>query len=170
VRKLAERSQVAAQEIDAVASSSVALAERAGERLGQIVPAIQKTSELVQEIAAASSEQSAGVGQINGAIEQLNQLTQQNASAAEELAATAEELSGQAEQLQQLIAFSASQAKQVRPWPHPGGTSRMLARQRTARPLARPPRPSRARLPKLTSRLSSGSRSDHEQLGQTRRW
>src|SRR5690606_11605230 len=69
------------------------------------LPIFQKTSELVQEIAAASSEQSAGVGQINGAIEQLNQLTQQNASAAEELAATAEELSGQAEQLQQLIAF-----------------------------------------------------------------
>lgn len=105
VRKLAERSQVAAREISDVADSSVALAERAGKLLGEIVPSIQKTSDLVQEIAAASSEQSAGVGQINSAMEQLNQLTQQNASASEELAATSEEMSSQAEQLQQSIAF-----------------------------------------------------------------
>lgn len=105
VRKLAERSQVAAQEIGEVAGSSVELAARAGQRLDEIVPAIQKTSDLVQEIAAASSEQSAGVGQINAAIEQLNQLTQQNASSSEELAATAEEMSAQAEQLQQLMGF-----------------------------------------------------------------
>jgi methyl-accepting chemotaxis protein len=105
VRKLAERSQVAAQEIGEVASSSVGLAERAGSLLGEIVPAIQKTSDLVQEIAAASGEQSAGVGQINGAMEQLNQLTQQNASASEELAATAEEMSAQAEALQRSVAF-----------------------------------------------------------------
>ena len=105
VRKLAERSQVAAQEIGEVASTSVGLAERAGSLLGEIVPAIQKTSDLVQEIAAASGEQSAGVGQINGAMEQLNQLTQQNASASEELAATAEEMSAQAEALQRTVGF-----------------------------------------------------------------
>jgi methyl-accepting chemotaxis protein len=70
-----------------------------------MVPSIQKTSDLVQEIAAASSEQSAGVEQINGAMEQLNQITQQNASASEELAATSEEMSSQAEQLQQAMAF-----------------------------------------------------------------
>lgn len=105
VRKLAERSQVAAQEIGQVAGSSVELAERAGKLLSEMVPSIQKTADLVQEIAAASSEQSAGVEQINGAMEQLNQITQQNASASEELAATSEEMSAQAEQLQQSMGF-----------------------------------------------------------------
>jgi methyl-accepting chemotaxis protein len=70
-----------------------------------MVPTIRKTSDLVQEIAAASIEQSSGVGQINGAMGQLNQATQQNASASEELAATAEELGAQAEQLQQTMTF-----------------------------------------------------------------
>jgi methyl-accepting chemotaxis protein len=105
VRKLAERSQVAAQEIGMVASSSVELAEKAGKLLDSIVPNIRKTSDLVQEITAASEEQSTGVGQINSAVTQLSQTTQQNASSSEELAATAEELSGQAEQLQQTMAF-----------------------------------------------------------------
>ncbi len=105
VRKLAERSQVAAQEISEVAASSVTLAERAGGLLDEIVPSISKTSDLVQEISAASTEQAAGVGQINEAMEQLNQTTQQNASASEELAATAEEMSSQADQLQELIGF-----------------------------------------------------------------
>jgi methyl-accepting chemotaxis protein len=105
VRKLAERSQIAAQEIGQVAGSSVELAEKAGRLLDAMVPNIRKTSELVQEITAASEEQTAGVGQINSAVGQLSQTTQQNASASEELAATAEEMSGQAEQLQQAIAF-----------------------------------------------------------------
>jgi methyl-accepting chemotaxis protein len=69
------------------------------------VPSIGKTSDLVQEIAAASEEQSVGVGQVNIAMGQLNQITQQNASASEELAATAEEMSSQADQLQQLVGF-----------------------------------------------------------------
>ena len=105
VRKLAERSQVAAQEIGTLAGSSVQLAERAGALLHEMVPSIRKTSDLVQEIAAASQEQTAGVGQINGAMGQLNQATQQNASASEELAATAEEMGVQAEQLLQLMDF-----------------------------------------------------------------
>ncbi len=105
VRKLAERSQVAAQEIGEVAKGSVEVAGRAGALLDEIVPAIARTSDLVQEISAASQEQSSGVGQINNAMNQLNQVTQQNASSSEELAATAEEMSGQAEQLQQLVAF-----------------------------------------------------------------
>ncbi|TWI62109.1 methyl-accepting chemotaxis protein [Pseudoduganella lurida] len=105
VRKLAERSQVAAQEIGEVASNSVELAERAGKLLDQMVPNIRKTSDLVQEITAASEEQSAGVGQINAAVGQMSQTTQQNASSSEELAATAEEMSGQAEQLQQAMGF-----------------------------------------------------------------
>ncbi|WAH66247.1 methyl-accepting chemotaxis protein [Xanthomonas hortorum] len=105
VRKLAERSQVAAQEIGEVASSSVELADRAGRLLDTIVPSIKRTSDLVQEISAASEEQSSGVSQINSAVVQLSQTTQQNASASEELAATAEEMSAQAEQLQQSMAF-----------------------------------------------------------------
>ncbi|WP_301151095.1 methyl-accepting chemotaxis protein [Metapseudomonas otitidis] len=105
VRKLAERSQVAAQEISEVAKSSVSLAERAGTLLDQMVPSIAKTSDLVQEIAAASEEQTTGVSQINTAMSQLSEITQQSASSAEELAATAEEMSGQAEQLQQLMDF-----------------------------------------------------------------
>jgi methyl-accepting chemotaxis protein len=92
-------------EIGTVASSSVELAERAGKLLDQIVPNIKKTSDLVQEIAAASEEQSSGVGQINSAVTQLSQTTQQNASSSEELAATAEEMSSQAEQLQQTMSF-----------------------------------------------------------------
>ena len=105
VRKLAERSQVAAQEIGEVATNSVELAEKAGKLLAQMVPSIRKTADLVQEISAASSEQSSGVGQINSAVGQLNQTTQQNASSSEELAATSEEMSSQAEQLQQTMSF-----------------------------------------------------------------
>lgn len=105
VRKLAERSQTAAQEIGELASSSVTQAERAGQILTAIVPAITKTSGLVQEISSASQEQSQGVTQISHAMSQLSQATQQNASASEELAATAEEMSGQAENLQQLMRF-----------------------------------------------------------------
>jgi methyl-accepting chemotaxis protein len=105
VRKLAERSQVAAQEIGELAESSVDMAESAGKLLDTIVPSIKLTSDLVQEITAASEEQSAGVSQINTAMDQLNQITQQNASSSEELAATSEEMSGQAAQLQELMAF-----------------------------------------------------------------
>lgn len=105
VRKLAERSQVAAQEIGEVATSSVELAEKAGKLLAQMVPAIRKTADLVQEIAAASAEQSSGAGQINSAVIQLNVTTQQNASNSEELASTSEAMSSQAEKLQKTMSF-----------------------------------------------------------------
>jgi methyl-accepting chemotaxis protein len=105
VRKLAERSQVAAQEIGTVATSSVELAERAGQLLDTIVPSIKKTSDLVEEIAAASAEQTSGVGQINSAVTQMSQVTQQNAASSEQLAATAEQMSGQAGQLQMAMGF-----------------------------------------------------------------
>lgn len=112
VRKLAERSQVAAQEIGELASGSVKLAENAGTLLSEIVPGVRKTSDLIQEITAASDEQNSGVGQINTAMSQLSQATQQNASASEELAATAEELNGQAEQLQQTMSVFKLKKKQ----------------------------------------------------------
>jgi methyl-accepting chemotaxis protein len=105
VRKLAERSQIAAQEIGTVATSSVELAEKAGRLLDTIVPNIKKTSDLVQEITAASAEQTTGVVQINSAITHMSQTTQQNAGSSEELAATAEEMSAQAGQLQNAMAF-----------------------------------------------------------------
>jgi len=105
VRKLAERSQTAAGEISKLSRSSVEVAEKAGDMLARIVPDIQKTAELVQEISAGSNEQSIGAEQINKAIQQLDQVIQQNASATEEMASTSEELSSQAEQLQDTISF-----------------------------------------------------------------
>ena len=105
VRKLAERSQVAAGEISELSVSSVEVAEKAGAMLSSILPDIQKTAELVQEINASSKEQDTGAQQINKAIQQLDQVIQQNASASEEMASTAEELSSQSSQLQSTIAF-----------------------------------------------------------------
>jgi methyl-accepting chemotaxis protein len=105
VRKLAERSQTAAGEISDLSASSVEVAEKAGAMLAKLVPDIQKTAELVQEISAASKEQTSGADQINAAIQQLNQVIQQNAGAAEEMSSTAEELSSQAQQLQGTISF-----------------------------------------------------------------
>lgn len=105
VRKLAERSQVAAGEISTLSVSSVEVAEKAGEMLARIVPDIQRTAELVSEINAASNEQNSGAEQINGAIQQLDRVIQQNASGTEEIASTAEELSSQAEQLQETVSF-----------------------------------------------------------------
>ncbi|MFY9844790.1 MAG: methyl-accepting chemotaxis protein [Terriglobales bacterium] len=105
VRKLAERSQLAAQEIGGLAGKSVSVAERSGLLLSDLVPSIKKTAELVQDVAAASTEQSGGVTQINKAMSQVDTVTQRNASSAEELSSTAEELAAQSEQLQQLMTF-----------------------------------------------------------------
>ena len=105
VRKLAERSQVASKEIGELATNSVQTSEMAGRLLTAMIPSIRKTSDLVQEISAASDEQTNGLGHISAAMNQLNQATQQNAAASEQLAATAEEMSGQAGALQQLMDF-----------------------------------------------------------------
>ncbi|MGR8930027.1 MAG: methyl-accepting chemotaxis protein [Gammaproteobacteria bacterium] len=105
VRKLAESSRITAEEINELASNSVAIAEKAGALIATVVPNIVKTADLVQEINAASIEQSSGINQINSAMRQLDKATQQNAASAEELAATSEELNGQAAQLQQAVAF-----------------------------------------------------------------
>ena len=105
VRKLAERSGEAAAEISELSSSTVEVADKAGQMLTKLVPDIQKTADLVQEISAASNEQNSGAEQINKAIQQLDQVIQQNASAAEEMASTSEELSSQGQQLQQTMGF-----------------------------------------------------------------
>ncbi|WP_137150630.1 methyl-accepting chemotaxis protein [Devosia sp. FKR38] len=105
VRKLAERSQAAAAEISTLSGTTVKAAQSAGEMLGKLVPDIQRTAELVEEISAGSREQNAGAAQINTAIQQLDKVTQQNTSAAEEMSATSEELASQAEQLQSVISY-----------------------------------------------------------------
>ncbi|BDQ38477.1 hypothetical protein SYK_28370 [Pseudodesulfovibrio nedwellii] len=105
VRKLAERSGVAASEISELSSSSMDVADTAGKMLEKLVPDIQKTAELIQEISAATSEQNTGAGEISTAIQDLDQVVQQNAAASEETSSTAEELSSQAMQLQQIVSY-----------------------------------------------------------------
>jgi methyl-accepting chemotaxis protein len=140
VRKLAERSQRAAKEISAVAGSSVEVAERSGRLLAELVPAIRKTADIVQEVAAASREQSQGVGQISRAMGSVDEVTQRNASAAEELAATSEEMSQQAEALRSLIGFFTLEAASPAAGPGPGARP-------VVSPLARPPVPPRPTAP-----------------------
>jgi methyl-accepting chemotaxis protein len=108
VRKLAERSKSAAEEIDELSKSGVNVSEAAGAQLETIVPEIEKTAKLIQEIASASKEQNTGAEQINSAIQQLNMVTQQNAATSENMAANAENLSNQAERLKSIISFFAS--------------------------------------------------------------
>ena len=105
VRKLAERSQKAAGEINQLSGTTVKVSEKAGEMLDKLVPDIKRTAELVQEIAAASKEQDTGAEQINKALVQLEKVIQQNASASEEMASTTEELSSQSEQLVSALGF-----------------------------------------------------------------
>jgi methyl-accepting chemotaxis protein len=105
VRKLAERSQAAAAEISTLSDRTVKTAQSAGEMLGKLVPDIQRTAELVEEISAGAREQNAGAAQINTAIQQLDKVTQQNTSAAEEMSSTSEELASQAEHLQSSISY-----------------------------------------------------------------
>ncbi|MFZ1014913.1 MAG: methyl-accepting chemotaxis protein, partial [Terracidiphilus sp.] len=105
VRKLAERSQKAAAEINQLSATTLKVSEKSGEMLDKLVPDIQRTAELVQEISAASKEQDTGSEQINKALQQLEQVIQQNASASEEMASTTEELTGQSEQLVGALAF-----------------------------------------------------------------
>jgi methyl-accepting chemotaxis protein len=105
VRKLAERSQKAASEITGLSSSSFDVAEKAGELFSKLVPDIQKTSNLVQEITSSSNEQSSGAEEINKAVTQLDHIIQQNVGASEELASTARELADRSDHLQHVIQF-----------------------------------------------------------------
>jgi methyl-accepting chemotaxis protein len=105
VRKLAERSQAAAQQIGELASKSVAVAENAGQLLDRTVPMIRDTSNLVSEIAAASQEQMAAIREINLGVSQLNEVVQQNAAAGHELASTSYDLATQSSTLQHYVEF-----------------------------------------------------------------
>ena len=105
VRKLAERSKVAADEIIKLSNDSLRLTENAGKLMNKLKPEIEHTSKLVQEISAASLEQNSGAEQVNNAVQQLNQITQENAAASEELATSSEEMSSQAQQLKENISY-----------------------------------------------------------------
>ena len=105
VRKLAERSKVAADEINSISKNSVRVTEEAAALLNQMIPEIEKTAKLVQEIANASVEQNTGAGLINNSIQLLSQVTQQNAASAAEMASNAEELTEQSKKLKELISF-----------------------------------------------------------------
>jgi methyl-accepting chemotaxis protein len=137
VRKLAERSQLAATEIDEVSGKSVDIAQKSGEMLNEVVPNIQKTSDLVQEITASSVEQSSGADQINSAIQMLNNVVQENAATAEQMAAGAEELNAQAEQLQDAVAFFKldSSSNNVKKTP---AAKKPLAPRQQAKPISKP--------------------------------
>jgi methyl-accepting chemotaxis protein len=155
VRKLAERSQKAAAEISNLSTSSVEVAEQAGTLLSNIIPDVQKTAELVQEISASSKEQDSGAEQINKAIQQLDQVIQQNAGSSEEMASTAEELSSQSERLQSMIAFFKID-NQARTSSTKSGEKRSLTRST----VPQEPKPAvsgkKEKLPKRMSLASSG--------------
>jgi methyl-accepting chemotaxis protein len=147
VRKLAERSQKAAGEINHLSTSTVTVAETAGQMLEKLVPDIQKTAELVQEISAASNEQNVGAQQINQALMQLQNVIHQNAAAAEEMAATTEQLSGQAEQMMSSVNYF-----QVRQ----SGDTGMY---RPARPVQRKPADGKADLERLGGTLAGAGKA-----------
>ena len=128
VRKLAERSQKAAGEINQLSANTLKVSEKSGEMLDKLVPDIQRTAELVQEISAASKEQDTGAEQINKALQQLEQVIQQNASASEEMASTTEELTGQSDQLVSALSFFHTGDEE-------GGPARNGAGSKARRPL-----------------------------------
>ena len=127
VRKLAERSQKAAGEINQLSANTLKVSEKSGEMLDKLVPDIQRTAELVQEISAASKEQDTGAEQINKALQQLEKVIQQNASASEEMASTTEELTGQSDQLVSALSF-------FRTGDEEGGRARKPAAARAGKP------------------------------------
>lgn len=141
VRKLAERSGKSAGEISTLAKESVSVAEEAGSIFAELVPDIRKTAELVQEIAAASSEQNSGVGQINTALLQLDQVIQQNASASEEVTASSEELASQAHILQDAVSYFKTLKKATRALPSPEDRSQSPSRHLRGSQLAPLPAP-----------------------------
>ena len=146
VRKLAERSQKAAAEINQLSSTTLRVSEKSGEMLDKLVPDIQRTAELVQEITAASKEQDTGAEQINKALQQLEKVIQQNASASEEMASTTEELTGQSDQLVSALGFF-----------HTGDEDGGRQRKQVS---ARPPRPAQA-LPARTVKANGHGVTAH---------
>ena len=154
VRKLAERSQAAAQQIGELAKSSVNVSENAGHLLERIVPMIRDTSSQMQEIAAASQEQMAAIREINVGVSQLDEVVQQNAAASHELAATSGDLAAQAGTLQELVGFFQFRGGDD----HHGGLRGSAAPLNAPAPMPAPPRP--RRLPPPPPRPTSHSPGD----------
>jgi methyl-accepting chemotaxis protein len=136
VRKLAERSQLAAGEISTLSANTVRAANVAGEMLQGLVPDIERTATLVLEISSASQETSTGAAQVNLAIQQLDTVTQENTAASEQLSSTAEELASQAEQLQSAIGFF-----KIDSGKESGRTRRARPAKSAAKPVAKPVQP-----------------------------
>jgi len=112
VRKLAKRSQIAAQEISTITNDSVKISQKAGELIGSVVPKIEETAQLIKGISNSAKEQDIGLGQINTAMAQLDQVTQTNAASSQEMASASEQLSGQASSLGDMMKFfTVSQGK-----------------------------------------------------------
>ena len=156
VRKLAERSQTAAAEINQLSASSVEVAERAGEMLSKIVPDIQKTADLVQEISAACNEQNTGADQINKAIQQLDQVIQQNASASEEMSSSSENMASSAEEMAASAGEMTEQARMLQEtiaYFRLGGDAGMAVRRPAA---SRSSQPRKAAQPVRREALSAG--------------
>jgi len=170
VRKLAERSQSAAAEIGQLSGASVEVAERAGAMLTQLVPDIQKTTELVQEITAASREQASGADQINASIQQLNHVIQENTGATEEIASTAQELSSQADVLRKAIAFFRLDSAHSGPGSPAPAASRRTPVSGGQHPLPRPASPQRtlALAPVPAQGKAPGAHLDMGQAGSHR--
>jgi len=105
VRKLADRSRSAAAEILELSAKSGRVAEHTGKTVGDTIPRIKRTNELIQEISAASKEQTHGMEQINQSMLELDRVTQQNASASEEIASTGKALADEAERLRETLNY-----------------------------------------------------------------
>ncbi|HOT14841.1 MAG TPA: methyl-accepting chemotaxis protein [Bacteroidales bacterium] len=105
VRKLAEHSKVAADQINELSRQGVTISETAAMNLNSIAPEIEKTAKLVQDITAASIEQNAGAEQINNALQRLNHVIQQNAVSSDSLAQSAIELTKESENLKEITTF-----------------------------------------------------------------
>lgn len=113
VRKLAERSKIAADEIVGLSKESVDVTEKSVNQMNEIIPQVENTAKLLQEISSSIHEQNTGANQVNSAIQQLNQVTQQNAAESEEMATSSEEMSSQADHLRETIGFFKVDAKDV---------------------------------------------------------
>ncbi|MBF0462710.1 MAG: methyl-accepting chemotaxis protein [Magnetococcales bacterium] len=156
VRKLAERSQMAAGEIGTLSASSVSVAEQAGGMLTKLLPDIEKTAGLIREISTSSREQNQGAGQINHSIQQMDQAIQRNAGTSEEMAATSEELSAQAEALENAVAFF--NVGEDEGWPAAG--RKVAPRQAVAVRPRQSPRPPVHRVALLEGKKPSSAASD----------
>jgi len=164
VRKLAERSRVAADEINRLSARGVSTSDNAGKMLNELVPEIEKTTKLVQEISAAGFEQNSGATQINNAIQQLNQVIQQNSATSEEMATSSEELASQAEQLKDTIAFFRVEAETKRVFNSPHMAPKHLVKPKPTMPKLHPQAFTAPKSKGYNLNFSNSSDSDYEKF------